>query len=521
MHVRILNLLVCLLVLLVTACTSVVHAEEFFPANVLELQEAIEQAGSNEQHDIIDLDDGVFALAKELVLGADEGFGVVIRNGTLERSDSAAFFRLLRLEPVPYFAQNNQAPVQLEQLVFRNGYFRQSDANPGEWGGGALLSHRVTRISDAEFVGNRAVGNTSGGAIQHTSTLEVSRTLFANNSVLVSDNVQTSHGGAVASSTGASLYVAHSYFLGNSADHGGAIHAAHGVNQVNITRSSFDGNEATATGGALWANTGNGELRISNSSFVANQAPLGGGGVFAQSLYAKVLFKHVTFWGNGSEAGQGGAIKALIPRQGSTVSLQNSVIANNVGGNCVDTEGQPLSFSESAHNLVDDTSCGQDGITLPDTAVSVFAGQLDYYGGVIPSLPILASSPASNLVPRDACLAFDARDVPRLDNDTIEDYYCDAGAFEYVPLSLVDEDGDDVRNRRDNCVSESNPLQSDIDNDGIGDSCDSRDDRDTDQDAILNFSDNCPTVSNFFQLDTNGDGIGDACDKPALPLARM
>jgi len=73
---------------------------------------------------------------------------------------------------------------------------------------------------------------------------------------------------------------------------------------------------------------------------------------------------------------------------------------------------------------------------------------------------------------------------------------------------------------QDNCVTDDNPDQADLDDDAIGDVCDD----DIDDDGILNdgsapctggattgCSDNCPLVDNPLQEDTDGDGVGDAC----------
>ena len=66
---------------------------------------------------------------------------------------------------------------------------------------------------------------------------------------------------------------------------------------------------------------------------------------------------------------------------------------------------------------------------------------------------------------------------------------------------------DGVGNDCDNDNSGYNPLQFDLDGDGVGDTADN----DRDGDGTDNATDNCPDVSND-QTDTDNDGLGDACD---------
>lgn len=86
------------------------------------------------------------------------------------------------------------------------------------------------------------------------------------------------------------------------------------------------------------------------------------------------------------------------------------------------------------------------------------------------------------------------------------------------PLYNNDFDNDGIMNRLDNCPFRSNPDQSDIDGDGIGDVCDLDNfnknffDRDNDHDGIPDSLDNCPFIYNPNQKDSNADKKGDACN---------
>jgi hypothetical protein len=80
----------------------------------------------------------------------------------------------------------------------------------------------------------------------------------------------------------------------------------------------------------------------------------------------------------------------------------------------------------------------------------------------------------------------------------------------FVSGSNGDSDGDGLKDPNDNCPNISNPAQTDTDNDGIGDACDSN--TDTDNDGIEDGIDNCLLVANSDQADADGDGAGDVCD---------
>jgi hypothetical protein len=101
----------------------------------------------------------------------------------------------------------------------------------------------------------------------------------------------------------------------------------------------------------------------------------------------------------------------------------------------------------------------------------------------------------------------------------------------------TDTDDDGVNDDVDNCPTNANDAQADLDDDGEGDACDSDIDGDgysnteeglagtdpkdansypvaddEDQDGIEDGLDNCPSTSNEAQEDLDDDGEGDACD---------
>ncbi|MBM4386507.1 MAG: lamin tail domain-containing protein, partial [Deltaproteobacteria bacterium] len=122
------------------------------------------------------------------------------------------------------------------------------------------------------------------------------------------------------------------------------------------------------------------------------------------------------------------------------------------------------------------------------------------------------------------------------DGNKIDGDGCDMGC-----LPSSDKDADGVYDIPDNCPDVYNPDQTDSDDDGVGDECDSPDcgnmvpeggeecddgndvigdgcepgcklSADGDDDGIFNSIDNCPDVYNPAQEDTDADGAGDLCD---------
>ncbi len=93
-----------------------------------------------------------------------------------------------------------------------------------------------------------------------------------------------------------------------------------------------------------------------------------------------------------------------------------------------------------------------------------------------------------------------------------------SGTVETPPSQEVDSDLDSVPDNADNCPAAANRYQDDLDDDNIGDLCDSDLDGDgvsneaiADDGIVATFTDNCPQVPNPDQLDSDGDGKGDAC----------
>lgn len=139
---------------------------------------------------------------------------------------------------------------------------------------------------------------------------------------------------------------------GNAND-GGAIQINGGsVTAANVT---VTGNSSLSTGGGIAVFGGT--LHVSNSTFFGNSSSIGGG-IYAEST---VQVTNSTFFSNNADQYSGGGILA----SNATVTLRNSIIANNMnGGDCQTFVGGQL--IADSHNLNTDNSCSSATTTTTD-----------------------------------------------------------------------------------------------------------------------------------------------------------
>ncbi len=282
-----------------------------------------------------------------------------------------------------------RVPVTLSGMTFRNGAGEED-------GGGIYNCFGTLTVIDSIITGNRIrSGNGSfgyGAGIYNcpSSTLTLINTTISDNSALV--------GGAICN--GGTLTVINSTFSRNVArQHRGGAIGNYGA--LTITNSTFSGNSSGSNGfaggilnGGLFQSAGT--LLINNSTLSGNTADEGGG---------------------------------IFNVKESTVLLQNSIVANNTGGNCHGT------ISSNGYNLSSDKSCRFDGAgDLND--IDPELGPLQNNGGPTDTIALLPGSPAIDAGNPSGCrnglgplLKTDQRGEPRPDKE--DKPGCDIGAFEH------------------------------------------------------------------------------------------
>jgi hypothetical protein len=271
----------------------------------------------------------------------------------------------------------------------------------GEATGGGLYVYGDLALLDSRIISNTAAGGggDTGGAAQagglyHLGSLTLRRTLVAGNTAAGGSGSAASRLGG--SAIGGGLVQEQSVWLDRAAVVGNT--ALGGSNPATTTL-------AIARGGgiALFGSLG----AFTNTTIALNTAR--NAGALWTGLNSLVL-THVTVVSNTSAATAG-----LEAPAGASVTLRNSMVAYNAGGNCTGTI-----VAEGANIQFPDATCGAASVTDP------LLGPVGDYGGQTLTAPLLPASPALNSALAQFCPPSDQRGRPRPSGAA-----CDLGAYEY------------------------------------------------------------------------------------------
>lgn len=229
--------------------------------------------------------------------------------------------------------------------------------------------------------------------------------------VVINDN-HAKLGGGVYNTAANGMTIRDSTFQHNGADvenaageRGGGIY---NLSTAAISSSTFFNNTATETGGAI-ENGAGGRLILGNSTLSGNATTMLGGSAILNSGEITVM-AYTTITEN-----TGGTPGAALLSGPDTITIRNSIIANNYGGDC----SYPASSTIVWENLDSDGTC--NGFTI---TANPALDPLMNYGGTTLTHALTASSPAVDAADGN-CNPMDQRGEPRPQGDA-----CDLGAFE-------------------------------------------------------------------------------------------
>lgn len=255
------------------------------------------------------------------------------------------------------FIADGNSGSTVNVLISETIFHQNSSSDEG--GGGLALSgpNLDATISRSEFTENFSVGGGPGGGVQiDGGNVSIALSRFFDNESISGTNEGLGGGLAVKSGT---VNVNQSEFVNNTVDgYGGAVFSN---GALTISSSTFAGNQARF-GGAFFEFAGS--ANITNSTFSGNSAIEIGGGLYVDDGSASLL--NITAANNVAGTTAGGLYRD--PISSSTVTSQNSLIANNTAPAFVDYEGTLVSLDG---NLIGDA----DGQTH-------FNGTSDIVGGL-------------------------------------------------------------------------------------------------------------------------------------------
>jgi predicted outer membrane repeat protein len=278
----------------------------------------------------------------------------------------------------------------IQDVTVRNG--NAAGAGTAGDGGGIRARDGVLDLRRSIVTGNRAARN--GGGIASDSVFVIT---IADSTI--GENAASGAGGGVSFQEDTNARLSSSLIRGNRAPNGGGLRIFDA--RPTIESVTVSGNDAASEGGGVLVG-GNldRKIEISLSTIVNNEAATGGG------------------------------LRVLAPapaNPGATIEIDNSIVANNTGGDCT-----PGRITSRGYNLSSSSTCGFTA-TGDLSGVDPKIGALANNGGPTQTHALLISSPALDAGDPavSACSPTDQRGLPRpKDGNGDGQARCDIGAFE-------------------------------------------------------------------------------------------
>lgn len=362
-----------------------------------------------------------------------------------------------------------------ESTIFNVSHLRLINGAAGSGGSISMQRTQFLTIDNVHFIDNVTTGG--GGAIYcsnefesgETTEINIRRSLFIGNTAT---GVQS--GGAVRAGIGSVLTVSDSTFFDNHASYingnGGAISVQSfpsNPSTATIQRSTFNGNSANDSGGAI-VSSSNATLTIEYSTIVGNTAGAdlddsGSAGGISISGASATLTLLSSIVANNTDVATGTVRPDIFMSGGSITSNGYNLIGDNTG----ETSDIPAGSPNANNDLVGTTGAvlnplllaiadnGGPALTMaapdPPMTVSLVVDNGNCVGELSDQRGFAATSAG----------AARAVDVASVSASTADGDNCDIGAYEFgaVDSSILDADFDGIATASDNCPSHFNPNQ--------------------------------------------------------------
>ena len=240
------------------------------------------------------------------------------------------------------------------------------------------------------------------------------------NSTFTGNSAPSGEGGGIYNLNNAALTVTNSTLSGNSATYGGGIYNKGTL--MTVTNSTLSGNSATYGGGIFNEGT---LTTLSNSTLSGNSATGGIGGGIYNTNNAALNVTNSTLSGN-SAASRGSGIY----RYNSTVTLKNTIVANDPSNNCHNF------VTDGGNNLDSGATCGFtiNALNSTDPKLGPLSGSPAYF-------PLQSDSPAIDAGDNVVCATAPVNNQSQngvtrpQDGDGNGTAICDIGSYEGPEVS--------------------------------------------------------------------------------------
>lgn len=284
--------------------------------------------------------------------------------------------------------------------------------NTADQGGAGIFNVGTLDLVNSEVLSNTSEGVGGGIYLWNNSLLTATNSLIGWN--------EGSQGGGIYNTGG--LHMEDSILRDNQAAlFSGGLAVSSG--SANLERVTVTGNHADNYNGGISNNYGT--LTLTNVTISGNSAP-DWVGLFSSGETAQTTVLNTTIASNLASGSGTARTGGVANNNNATISIQNSIIANNTHRNCV-VSG---TWTSLGNNISNDTYCNfnQSGDLQP---VDAHLAPLGDYGGPTQTHALLPSSPAIDAANNSACPASDQRGITRpFDGDNDGNSDCDIGAVE-------------------------------------------------------------------------------------------